>query len=179
MGNMNWNRRTALGAVASVAFVACVVIANLLTANYGMVAVGFGLVATAGTYAAGATFVLRDAVDDLLGRRAVLFLVLAGAALAGMGGAGRIALASVLAFAAGELFDFAVYRKLRSRGYVKAAVASNIVGSLVDTVLFLAVAGFPIWASVPGQVVGKLWITLAVVLAVVGARAVLRQSVRA
>jgi uncharacterized PurR-regulated membrane protein YhhQ (DUF165 family) len=59
-------------------------------------------------------------------------------------------------------------------------VASNLVGSVVDTLLFLWLAGFGLAPLVvAGQLVGKAWVTVAVVVLVVIARAVLRHRVRA
>lgn len=167
--------------LAAVVFIAAVLAANWLTTEHGMIPVGFGLVATAGTYAAGLTFVVRDTIQDVGGKAAVLALIVIGAALSYLIGpeAQKIALASGVAFLVSELADLAVYTPLRSHGYVRAAIASNVVGSFVDTVLFLAIAGFPIWSSVPGQLVAKLTVTAVVVASVIGARAVLRQPRRA
>jgi len=147
------------------AFLAAILAANYVTTEYGMVPVGFGLVATAGTYFAGATFVIRDSLQDTAGKWAVVALIIVGAALSFLISAPFIALASGIAFLASETADLAVYTPLRKRGYVKAAVASNVVGAFVDTALFLTIAGFPL-AAMAGQVVGKLLLTLAVVLAV-------------
>lgn len=166
--------------VPAVAFLACVLAANYATTRWGMVPVGFGLMATAGTYFAGATFVLRDLIHDLAGRRAVFALIGLGAALSFAVSAPFIALASAVAFAVSEFADFGVYQPLRRRGYIRAAVASNVVGAFVDTVVFLAVAGFPVWASLPGQMVGKLLVTATVVAGVVIVRALVpRQPMRA
>jgi len=165
--------------VPAVAFLACILAANYATTRWGMVPVGFGLMATAGTYFAGATFVLRDLIQDLTGRRVVLVLIMWGAALSFAVSAPFIAIASAVAFGLSELADLAIYQPLRRRGYVRAAVASNVVGSFVDTVAFLAIAGFPVWASLPGQMAGKLTVTLAVVVGVVIVRALSRQPVRA
>jgi uncharacterized PurR-regulated membrane protein YhhQ (DUF165 family) len=71
-----------------------------------------------------------------------------------------------------------VYTPLRERGYVRAAIASNVVGALVDTVLFLWVAGFPIAGAVAGQMVGKLTVTAVTVALVLAARRT-RTAVRA
>lgn len=164
--------------VPAAAFLACIIAANYLTTEHGMVPVGFGLTATAGTYLAGLTFVLRDTVQDTAGRRAALALIVAGAVLSYAVSDPRIALASGLAFLASELADLTIYTPLRRRGYVRAAVASNVAGAVVDTFLFLAVAGFPIAGAWQGQLVGKLTITAAVVALVLGVRgAVLRQPV--
>lgn len=157
-------------------FLAAILAANYATGHYGLIPVGLGQVATAGTFFAGATFVLRDLVHDLQGRRFVLILIACGAALSFFLAPPFIALASGIAFLLSELADLAIYAPLRERGYIRAAVASNVVGSLVDSIIFLGIAGFPIWAALPGQMIAKIAVTLAVVLAVGVARAALRPS---
>jgi uncharacterized PurR-regulated membrane protein YhhQ (DUF165 family) len=141
------------------AFLACILAANYVTTAYGMVPVGFGLVATAGTYFAGLSFVLRDAMQDAGGKRLALAVIILGAGLSYLVADPFIALASGVAFLASETADLAVYTPLRRRGYIRAAVVSNVVGTVVDTFLFLWVAGFPIAAAWQGQFVGKLSIT--------------------
>ena len=160
-------------------FLGCILAANYATTRWGMVPVGFGLVATAGTYFAGLSFVLRDSLQDTAGKRWALAVIAAGAVLSFLVADPFIALASAVAFGLSEAADLAVYTPLRKRGYVRAAVASNVVGSFVDTVVFLAIAGFPVMAALPGQMVGKLAVTLAAVLLVVTFRAVSRQPLRA
>ena len=171
-----------LGSISALAFVATVVAANYVTTNYGMVPIGFGLMATAGTYLAGLAFVLRDAVHDTIGRRWSVLLVLAGAAVSYAISDPFIALASGLAFLVSEMVDLGVYLPLRKRGYIRAAIASNMAGAVVDTFLFLYVAGFGVTAqSVTGQIVGKAVATVLVVAGVIAVRslgAVLRQPVR-
>jgi len=164
---------------AVAAYLATIVAANWLTAHYGLVPVGFGLLATAGTYAAGLAFVARDAVQDTSGRIVALGALVAGCALSWWLSTPALALASLVAFGMSELADMAIYTPLRRRGYVRAAVASNLVGSVVDTVVFLWLAGFGLAPLVvAGQLAGKAWITAAVVAVVVIARAVLRNRVR-
>lgn len=154
-----------------VAYLGAVVAANWLTAHYGFVPVGFGLLATAGTYAAGLAFVARDAVQDTVGRLGVLAALVAGAALSWWLATPALALASAAAFGFSELVDMAVYTPLRRRGYVRAALASNLVGSVVDTFVFLSLAGFGLAPLVvAGQLVGKAWVTAAVVCLVVMVR---------
>lgn len=165
--------------VLAVLMLAAILIANFVTSKYGMIPVGFGLMATAGTYLAGLTFILRDSFQDLAGKKATLALILAGAGLSFLVSSPFIALASGLAFLASETADLAIYTPLRKRGYVRAALASNVVGSVVDTLLFLYVAGFPIMAALAGQLVGKLTVTGVAVALVVALRAKLRQGVTA
>lgn len=165
-----------------VAFLACIVAANYTTARWGMVDVTFGLglaSATAGTYWAAATLVLRDAIAS---RAAVLVLIVTGAGLSYLVAPPSLALASGLAFACAELADWAIYARLRRRGRLRAAAASNVVGSVLDTLLFLAVAPFPITDdAVTGQLVGKLTVgllPLALWWGGVRVRAVLRQPLQ-
>lgn len=171
---------TAARFFAVAAYLASIVAANWLTARYGLVPVGFGLAATAGTYAAGLAFIARDAVQDTAGRVCALAALGAGAALSGFVATPQLALASAVAFGLSELVDMAVYTPLRRRGYVRAAVASNLVGSGVDTLLFLWLAGFGLAPLVvTGQLVGKAWVTAVVVGLVVITRALLRDRQRA
>ena len=160
-------------------FMSTILAANFVTARYGMVPVGFGLVATAGTYFAGLAFVLRDSLQDEAGKRATLWVIACGAVLSFAVSSPAIALASALAFGLSEVADLLIYTPLRKRGYVRAALASNVVGTVVDTFVFLLVAGFPLWASLPGQLVGKTAVTLLAVGAVVLLRSRRREVVTA
>ncbi|WP_202033168.1 VUT family protein [Nocardioides sp. WS12] len=155
---------------AAIGFLACILLANYVTTDYGMVSVGFGYMATAGTYFAGLTFVLRDSIQDTAGKWAVIALIVIGAGLSYLVSDPFIATASGVAFLAAELADLAIYTPLRKRGYIRAAVASNIVGSAVDTVLFLWIAGFPIADAWQGQMVGKVAVTAVVVALVIVVR---------
>ena len=136
------------------AFVACVWLANLLTERYGFVSVGFGLTATAGTYAAGLSFGIRDALHEVGGRRIVFAAIAVGAVLSSFISP-SLALASGVAFALSETADLAVYEPLRRRRWVLAVIASNLVGAVADTGVFLHLAGFPVRDALAGQLVGK------------------------
>lgn len=159
-----------IATATTIAFLSCILAANYVTTEYGMIPVSFGLVATAGTYLAGLTFVLRDSIQDAYGKWVTLGLIALGAGLSFAVSDPFIALASAVAFGVSEVADLAVYTPLRKRGYVRAAIASNIVGAFIDTVLFLWIAGFPIADAIAGQMVGKLAVTLVVVLVVAGYR---------
>jgi uncharacterized PurR-regulated membrane protein YhhQ (DUF165 family) len=163
--------RNVVAACASAAgLLACILAANFVTTRYGIVPVGFGLMATAGTYFAGLTFVLRDAFQDSAGQVWTLGVIAAGGAFSFILADPFIALASAAAFLSSEVADLVVYTPLRRRGYIRAAVTSNVVGSFVDTFIFLTIAGFPIQDAIAGQMVGKLVITGAAVALVIGFR---------
>ncbi|MDQ0679672.1 uncharacterized PurR-regulated membrane protein YhhQ (DUF165 family) [Arthrobacter pascens] len=163
-------RDVVVASVAASGLLACILAANFVTSRYGIVPVGFGLMATAGTYFAGLTFVLRDALQDAAGKVWTLGLIAVGAALSFFLADPFIALASAVAFLSSEVADLVVYTPLRKSGYIRAAVASNLVGSFVDTIIFLTIAGFPIQEALAGQMVGKMVVTVAAVALVVGSR---------
>ena len=164
--------------IAVALFIATVVAANALTAAYGLIPVGLGMTAAAGTAAAGLSLLTRDWVHHTAGRTIVLICIGAGAVGSAVLAGPRLALASATAFAVSELADLLVYQRLRARGWIAAALASNAVGAPVDTVLFLALAGFPIWEAVPGQLWVKAVATLVPVTVVAASRAVLRHRLR-
>ena len=145
-------------------FVGCVFGANWALATFGIVPIGFGLMAPAGVYFAGLSFTARDAVREAGGRRWVSVAILVGAALSALlENAQRIALASALAFLLSESADALVYEPLRERTRAGAVLLSNTVGAVVDSAVFLLVAfGSP--AFIEGQVIGKLYMTAPFVL---------------
>lgn len=155
------------------AFVATVYGANWAAGEYGIIDVGFGLTAPAGVLFAGAAFTLRDELREAAGkawRRWVFAAIGAGAALSYfladaitlpngivLASASKVAIGSALAFALSETADAAVYEPLR-RSWPKAVVASNVVGAVVDSVVFLWLV-FGSLDFVQGQVVAKLYMT--------------------
>jgi queuosine precursor transporter len=165
------SRRHVLGAVASVALVATVLAANWAIETFGFVPVGFGLTAPAGVYFAGLAFGLRDVVDDTLGRLAVFGCIAAGGLLSWTVSP-AFAAASAAAFVLSELADLAVYEPLRERRWAVAAFASNLVGAVVDSALFLWIA-FGSLDHLAGQVVGKTWMGAVGVALVAGTRMLL------
>lgn len=166
---MNRPRRT-LGPLALTAYTAAIAAANWLTAHHGLIPVGFGLTATAGTYSAGAALMLRNTVQDTLGRWFVIAAIVAGAALSALTSP-ALALASGAAFGISELADTAVYTPLRRRGWARAVLPASLLGALLDTLLFLTLAGFPVTArGVAGQLAGKTWAVWLPVAAVALAR---------
>jgi len=169
-----------LAAALSV-YIGSIVVANHLTTHYGLVNIGFGLVVTAGTFAAGFALFARDFVHRYGGVKVVLAAIGAGTLLSWWLASPQIALASGIAFMGAELVDLAVYARVHaSVGFIPAIASSNIVAVPVDTLLFLQIAGFGItWQAVTGQVIAKLVYATAVPLAIYACYAVLRNPVRA
>lgn len=155
---------------AVLAYVLCIPLANYLVTAFGVVPVGFGLTAPAGVFVAGLAFSLRDVVQRWAGGRWTLIAIAAGVALSLLVATPQLAFASAMAFGVSELLDMAVYTPLQQRSLTGAVVASNIVGAVVDSALFLWIA-FGSLAFLPGQVWGKVLMILPVVAAMYIVRA--------
>jgi hypothetical protein len=117
--------------------------------------------APSGVLLIGLALVLRDAVHERFGVGWVLGAILVGGLVSASVAPPALVLASTLAFFLSELADLAVYAPLRRRGLWLAVLASGVVGAAVDSALFLQLA-FGSLDYLAGQLVGKLWATLAV-----------------
>lgn len=138
-------------------YLAAIVLANLSVAHFGPASTIFNAAAFIGL-----NLVTRDKLHDLWGQhvaRNMGLLILAGGALsyALNAGAGRIALASVVAFLLSETVDALVYARLGRHPFLTRSNGSNVAGAAFDSVLFpvLAFGGFPIWI-IAGQFLAKV-----------------------
>jgi queuosine precursor transporter len=143
-------------------YVLSIVAANVLITTVGVVPVGLGLLAPAGVFAAGLSFTFRDLLQERLGRWYTVGAIVVGAGLSAFLSP-QLALASGLAFLVSEGLDFLVYTPLRERHWLGAVALSNTVGAVVDSVLFLTLAGFSL-GFLPGQILGKMYMTALAVL---------------
>lgn len=148
------NPRHRIGIAALVLFIATIWAANYAVEHYGVVSVGFGLVAPAGVYFIGLALVLRDLSQWTLGRLVAIPAILIGAALSWWV-APSLAEASAVAFLLSETTDFLVFTPLQNRGWTIALACSSVAGAVVDSIVFLWIA-FGSLAYLDGQVVGKL-----------------------
>ena len=150
-------------------FAATIPLANWLIGNVGTVCVpngpcllpvGFGLTAPSGVLVVGASLVLRDMVHEAGGVKAALIAIGIGGALSALFAAPALLAASVLTFVLAELADLAVYAPLRERRLWLAVLLSGLAGAVIDSAVFLWVA-FGSLDFIAGQVLGKLWMSLA------------------
>lgn len=154
------NRRL-LGFIALAVFALSVLAANAALDRWGLVSVGFGLMAPAGVYFAAIPFTARDVGQELAGRVYVFVAIAVGTTLSALVDP-SLALASGSAFALAELADFAVYQPLRRRDWTLAVMLSGIVGAVVDSIVFLGLAeSLPLtWRGVAGLVWAKFVVTV-------------------
>lgn len=153
-----------VGIIALLGFIGVIFAANYAVEQWGIVSVGFGLVAPAAVYFVGVAFTLRDLVQRTLGRGVVALAILIGAALSALVSP-RFAVASGVAFGVSEALDFLIYTPLEERNWMAAVTLSGTVGLVVDSVLFLWLA-FGSFDFLAGQIVGKSWVLAASILLV-------------
>lgn len=167
------------GALFLAGFALCIPAANWLIGNAGtvcpaggpcLIPVAPGLMAPSGVLMVGLALVLRDMVQRRLGAAWAVGAIVAGAALSAALAPAALVLASATAFLLSELADFAVYTPLQRRRLVLAVFASSAVGLVVDSIVFLWLA-FGSLEFLAGQVVGKSWMVLAALPAVMWLRA--------
>lgn len=153
--------------VVVIAYLGCIPLANWMIGHVGvcsldgpcLLPVGFGLMAPSGVVLAGFALCLRDAVQEMIGRKGAAWTVLAGVALSVAVAPPRLALASGAAFAVSEGLDGMVFSRVRVRGLPAAVFASGALGLVVDSALFLGLA-FGLLEHLGGQIVGKAWAVL-------------------
>ena len=156
------------GVLALLAYAATIVAANWTSALWPDLRL-LTLHVPGGSFFAGLAFTWRNVLQDVWGRCAVLVAIGAGTGLTLLVAPPRIAQASLLAFAASELAAFAVYSGLHRRSWQVAVLATNSVGVLVDSLIFVPMA-LGTWTAVPGQLAGKITTTVAAVAVPVLAR---------
>jgi uncharacterized PurR-regulated membrane protein YhhQ (DUF165 family) len=162
------------GLAALTAYIASIFAANWFIGNVGMcspdgpcvIPVGFGLYAPSGVLWVGASLFLRDLVQNSLGWKWAIVGIAIGTGLSFLIASPFVAAASGIAFLLSELADFAVYTPLKAKRLPTTAVfASGVVGSVVDSAVFLLIA-FGSLDFIAGQVVGKVEMTILAALLV-------------
>jgi uncharacterized PurR-regulated membrane protein YhhQ (DUF165 family) len=161
------SKRT-IGIGAAIALIATIYAANWAIERWGIVPIGFGLLAPAGVYFAGLAFGLRDVVHECLGRWPVLACIAIGAVVS-YTASPTFAVASACAFGFAELADFLVYDRLREHQWHAAVICSNLVGAVIDSAIFLWLA-FGSLDFIAGQIVGKAYMIAPAMLLVWWAR---------
>jgi len=171
-----------IGYIAFALFALTVPAANWLIGNVGtycipqgpcVIPVGFGFDAPSGVLVVGAALVLRDIVHEKLGALWALAAILLGAVLSAFFAAPALLLASTAAFLLAELADFAVYAPLRKKNLTAAVLASGLAGAVIDSAVFLWLA-FGSLAFIEGQIIGKLWMSLAAAIVLLATRRLVR-----
>lgn len=146
-------------------FIGTIYLANWLIQNVGVmcyppcvIPVWFNIYAPSGVLAIGLGFTLRDLVQRHLGLRYAIVAIFIGALLS-LFIDPFLGIASGAAFLLSEMLDLFVYTPLQENNLIVAVLASNVVGIVADSIIFLFIA-FGSLEFLPGQIIGKLWMTL-------------------
>ena len=158
--------------LAFLTFLMTIPLANFFIGNVGtvcvdngpcLIPVGFGFMAPSGVLLIGLALVAMDWLQELTSWKWAVIAVVFGSLLSLWTSNPFIAIASASAFFVAEMFDLAVYTPLRKKGKHIAVLASGIVGSAIDSLLFVYLAFGSFDFSV-GTFVGKLYATVFVAL---------------
>jgi hypothetical protein len=153
--------------ISIAAYAATIPLANWMIGHVGqcvpngpcLIPVGFGFLAPSGVLMVGASLVLRDFVQETAGVKGALIAIAIGAVASWFFAPPFLVVASVLAFLLAEIGDLAVYTPVRAKSMVLAVLLSGVVGSVVDSAVFLYVA-FGSFDFIVGQIIGKLWMSV-------------------
>lgn len=166
------SKNDSLGILYFVLFILTIPAMNWVVMNVGtvctldgpcLIPVAPSVMAPSGVLMAGVALVLRDGLQSKLGVRWSLYAILLGAGLSAFFSEPSLVIASVLAFFFSELADLIVYTPMRKKWPAWAIMASGLVGSIVDSAIFLSLA-FGSVEFLWGQVLGKFWMSLLVAL---------------
>ncbi|WP_127579399.1 VUT family protein [Paenibacillus koleovorans] len=135
-----------------------IVLANVITANTAPLMWGKFIV-PAGSFLIGATFILRDLVQNVIGRRNTYMAIGAAMLISGitsylLGDTLWITAASALTFLLSETTDTEIYTRLKLPMSLKV-LYSGLVGGALDSVVFVIIGLSPIGAGfLPWEMVG-------------------------
>lgn len=143
--------------IVIILYLIAIIAANLLVAAFGPSATIINAFLFIGL-----DITLRDRLHDLWNERHLWIrmagLIITGSALSWLmsGATGKIALASLVAFATAGIADAIIYALLRKKKWMVRVNGSNMVSAAIDSIVFPWIAfGSPIWWVVLGQFIAK------------------------
>lgn len=144
-----------------------IVAANIITAKFAPLVLGIFIIPY-GSFLIGATFILRDLTQNLIGKKKTYVVILTALVLSGitsyfLGDGLYIVTASLIAFLISETTDTEIYSRLQLKMEYRV-LYSGLVGGLLDSTVFVIVglspigAGFLTWNQVFAAIVGQVLI---------------------
>ena len=138
-----------------------IILANLLVHWFGLVNFA-GLVFPAGAVMVGLTFSFRDLVQRKYGKWQCWIWMIVASVITYLFNQ-QLAVASVSAFLVAETVDWAIYTWLPG-SFRKRLVMSNLLGTPLDSIVFVTLAFGLNWQAIVGQTIVKFISSLAVLL---------------
>lgn len=169
------NIRIVEGVLFLAAFALCIPAANWMIGHVGtycvpagpcVIPVAPGVLAPSGVVTVGLAFVFRDLVQRRLGWKAAAAGIFAGTLLSALIAPAPLVVASAAAFFVSETADMLIYTPLQKKKLVLAVAVSSGVGLVIDSIVFLWLA-FGSLTFLNGQIIGKAWMVLLVLPAIV------------
>ena len=142
-------------------YLSAILFANLLVHWFGLVSFA-GLVFPAGAVMIGLTFSFRDLVQRQYGKWQCWIWMLIASVITYLFNQ-QLAVASVSAFLVAETVDWAIYTWLPG-SFRKRLVMSNLLGTPLDSIVFVTLAFGLNWQAIVGQTIVKFISSLAVLL---------------
>lgn len=146
--------------VVGILYLLSIVVANVLVIQFGIVSIG-PLMFPAGAVMIGLTFSLRDFVQQRFGKWRCWYWTFAAAALSAVFSL-DVAVASATAFLVSEAVDWAVFT-FTGGSFRRRVILSNLIGSPLDSTIFVALMFGWFWPAIIGQTVVKFTSSLAIV----------------
>ncbi|PLT30546.1 VUT family protein [Peribacillus deserti] len=146
-------------------YLLAIVAANVVTASFAPLTFG-AFIVPMGTFLIGATFILRDLVQNKFGRSKTYLTIAAALILSAvvsylLGDTLLIVLASAISFAVSETTDTEIYTRLNLPMSWRVFY-SGLVGGILDSAIFVVIglspfgAGFLPWEAVPAAILGQV-----------------------
>lgn len=146
-------------------YLAAIVFANVLTAAIAPFPLGPFFIPT-GTFLIGATFILRDLVQERYGRKQTYVIIMIALLISGissymLGDTLTILVASAISFVLSETTDTEIYTRLKLPMGLRV-FWSGAVGGILDSATFVIIglspigAGFLSWEMVPMAIAGQV-----------------------
>ncbi|MFF2754001.1 VUT family protein [Psychrobacillus sp. NPDC058041] len=144
-----------------------IVTANVVTAAFAPLHLGMFIIPM-GTLLIGATFILRDLVQNKHGRAKTYLFIITALALSALvsfilGDTLLIVVASALSFVVSETADTEIYTRLKLP-MAWRVFYSGIVGGFLDSVIFVIIGLSPLganilpWEAVPAAIFGQIMV---------------------
>ncbi|RPJ94596.1 VUT family protein [Rummeliibacillus sp. TYF005] len=150
-------------------YLCAIVLANVITANFAPLQFGVFIIPY-GSFLIGATFILRDLVQNKYGKKKTylfigLALILSAISSYLLGDTLWIVFASAVSFAVSETTDTEIYSRLKASISMRI-MYSGIFGGILDSSIFVIIGLSPlgagmvpwnaVWMAILGQVIIKI-----------------------
>ncbi|MFJ8260409.1 VUT family protein [Rummeliibacillus sp. NPDC094406] len=148
-------------------YLLAIVLANVITASFNPLILGIFIIPY-GSFLIGATFILRDLVQNKYGKKKTylfigLALLLSAISSYLLGDTLWIVFASAVSFAVSETTDTEIYSRMKTSISMRI-LYSGVVGGILDSTIFVIVglsplgAGFVPWDAVWMAILGQIMI---------------------